>query len=86
MFPTNIYILIICKLFIHGYKGLKILISLTPKTFYAHLNIKYTQKFPSSDNLDEIFANHFNNRYTTDKNIFISELKKENNLKNKKVK
>ena len=71
---------------IHGYKGLKILISLTPKTFYAHINIKYGQKLPNSDNLDEIFANHFKNRYTTDKNIFISELIIENDLQKQKGK
>lgn len=83
--PTYTYELFANEI-IHGYRGLKILISLTPKTFYAHINIKYSQKLPISDNLDEIFANHFNNRYTTDKNIFISELKKENYLKKQKGK
>ena len=83
--PTYTYELFANEI-IHGYKGLKILISLTPKTFYAHLNIKYSQKLPISDNIDEIFANHFNNRYTTDKNIFISELKKENDLQKLKGK
>ena len=66
--PTYAYELFTNEI-IYGYKGLKILISLTPKTFYAHINIKYAQKLPNSDNLDEIFANHFKNRYTTDKNI-----------------
>ena len=71
---------------IHGYKGLKILISLTPKTFYAHITIKFSQKLQINDNLDEIFANHFKNRYTTDKNIFLSQLKKENDIINPKGK
>ena len=39
-----------------------------------------------NDNLDEIFANHFKNRYTTDKNIFLSQLKKENDIINPKGK
>ena len=77
--PTYTYELFTNEI-IHGYKGLKILISLTPKTFYAHLNIKYSQKLTINDNLDEVFSNHFKNRYTTDKNIFISQLNKENNI------
>ena len=83
--PTYTYELFANEI-IHGYKGLKILISLTPKTFYAHINIKYSHKLPLCDNLEEIFANHFNNRYTTDKNIFISELKKDNDLQKQKGK
>ena len=83
--PTYTYALFE-KEIIHGYKGLKILISLTPKTFYAHLNIKYVKKLPNSDNLEEIFANYFNGRCTTDKNIFVSELKKENDLQKPKGK
>lgn len=71
---------------IHGYKGLKILISLTPKTFYAHINIKFSHKLQISDNLEEIFANHFKERYTTDKKIFLSQLEKENDLINPKGK
>ena len=39
--PTYTYELFANEI-IHGYKGLKILISLTPKTFYAHINIQYS--------------------------------------------
>jgi hypothetical protein len=65
---------------IHGYKGLKILISLTPKTFFAHVKIIYSQKLAINGNLEEVFANHYKNRYTTDKNIFLSQLSKENDI------
>ena len=77
--PTYTYELFANEL-IHGYKGLKILISLTPKTFFAHINIIYSQKLNISDNLDEIFQNHFKNRYTTDKNVFLTQLEKENDI------
>ena len=83
--PTYTYELFANEL-IHGYKGLKMLISLTPKTFFAHINIIYSQKLNISDNLDEIFQNHFKNRYTTDKNIFLLQLKKENDIINPKGK
>ena len=65
---------------IHEYKGLKILISLTPKTLFAHVNIKYSQKLKSNDNIEEIFKNHFKERYTTNKDTFLSQLKKENDI------
>ena len=77
--PTYTYELFANEL-IHGYKGLKILISLTPKTFFAHINITYSQKLKISDNLEEIFANHYKDRYTTDKNIFLSQLLKEDDI------
>lgn len=77
--PTYTYELFANEI-IHGYKGLKILISLTPKTFYAHISIKFSHKLKINDNLEEIFANHFKNRYTTDKKIFLSELEKENDI------
>ena len=77
--PTFTYELFANEL-IHGYKGLKILISLTPKTFFAHINITYSQKLKISDNLEEIFANHYKDRYTTDKNIFLSQLLKEDDI------
>ena len=77
--PTYTYELFANEM-IHGYKGLKILISLTPKTFFAHITIKYSYKLQVNDNLDEIFGNHFKERYTTDKNTFLSELNKENDI------
>ena len=77
--PTYTYELFTNEL-IHGYKGLKILISLTPKTFYAHINIIYSQKLNINDNLDEIFENHYKNRYTKDKNDFLSHLSEENEM------
>ena len=77
--PTFTYELFANEI-IHGYKGLKILISLTPKTFYAHITINFSHKLKINDNLQEIFANHFKNRYTTDKNTFLSELEKENDI------
>ena len=65
---------------IHGYKGLKILISLTPKTCYAHITIKFSYKLKVNDHIEEIFEAHFKNRYTTNKDIFLSELKRENDV------
>ena len=78
--PTYTYELFTNEI-IHGYRGLKILISLTPKTFYIHLKIKFSQKLAINDNIEEIFSKHFKDRYTTDKNIFIEELKKEKDIK-----
>ena len=83
--PTFTYEIFANEL-IHGYKGLKILISLTPKTFFAHINIKFSHKLQINDNLQEIFANHFKDRYTTEKKIFLSELQKENDIINPKGK
>ena len=83
--PTYTYELFTNEL-IHGYKGLKILISLTPKTFYAHINITFSQKLNVSDNLDEIFDNHFKNRYTKNKENFLTQLQKENDIINPKGK
>ena len=77
--PTFTYELFVNEI-IHGYKGLKILISLTPKTLFAHVNIKYCQKLKSNDNIEEIFKNHFKERYTTNKDTFLSQLKKENDI------
>jgi len=77
--PTFTYELFVNEI-IHGYKGLKILISLTPKTLFAHVNIKYSQKLKSNDNIEEIFKNHFKERYTTNKDTFLSQLKKENDI------
>jgi len=77
--PTFTYELFANEI-IHGYKGLKILISLTPKTLFAHVNIKYSQKLKSNDNIEEIFKNHFQERYTTNKDTFLTQLKKENDL------
>ena len=77
--PTYTYELFSNEI-IHGYKGLKVLISLSPKTFFAHIAIKFSQKLKMNDNIEEIFANHFKERYTTDKNIFITQLKKEEDI------
>ena len=62
---------------IHGYKGLKILISLTPKTFYAHINIQYSEKMSVNDDVENILAEHFKERFTRNKDTFISKLKEE---------
>lgn len=77
--PTFTYELFTNEI-IHGYKGLKILISLTPKTLFAHVNIKYSQKLKSNDNIEQIFENHFKKRYTTNKDTFLSQLKKDNDI------
>ena len=61
--PTYTYELFTNEI-IHGYKGLKILISLTPKTFFAHINIKYTEKLSINDDIENIFALHFKERFT----------------------
>ena len=77
--PTYTYELFTNEI-IHGYKGLKILISLTPKTFYAHLNIQYTEKQIINDDIENILAQHFKERFTRNKETFIYKLKEENSI------
>ena len=77
--PTYTYELFTNEI-IHGYKGLKILISLTPKTFFAHLNIKYTEKLSINDDIENILASHFNERFTRNKETFINKLNEENKI------
>ena len=74
--PTYTYELFTNEI-IHGYKGLKILISLTPKTFYAHINIQYSEKMSVNDDIENILAEHFKERFTRNKDTFISKLKEE---------
>ena len=74
--PTYTYELFANEI-IHGYKGLKILISLTPKTFYAHINIQYSEKMSVNDDVENILAEHFKERFTRNKDTFISKLKEE---------
>lgn len=74
--PTYTYELFTNEI-IHGYKGLKILISLTPKTFYAHINIQYSEKMSVNDDVENILAEHFKERFTRNKDTFISKLKEE---------
>ena len=77
--PTYTYELFTNEI-IHGYKGLKILISLTPKTFYAHLNIQYTEKQIINDDIENILAQHFKERFTRNKDTFINKLNQENKI------
>ena len=77
--PTYTYELFTNEI-IHGYKGLKILISLTPKTFFAHINIKYTEKLSINDDIENIFALHFKERFTRNKETFINKLNEENKI------
>jgi histone acetyltransferase 1 len=77
--PTYTYELFANEV-IHGYKGLKILISLTPKTFFAHLNIQYVEKLAVNDDIENILALHFKERFTRNKETFISKLKEENSI------
>ena len=65
---------------IHGYKGLKILISLTPKTFFAHLNIIYSKQLLIHDDIQKVLTEHFQDRQTMDKNIFLEKLEQEQKL------
>ena len=74
--PTYTYELFANEI-IHGYKGLKILISLTPKTFYAHINIQYSEKMSVNDDVENILAEQFKERFTRNKDTFISKLKEE---------
>ena len=74
--PTYTYELFSNEI-IHGYKGLKILISLTPKTLFAHINIQYTEKQEVNDDIENIFAEHFKERFTRNKANFISKLNEE---------
>ena len=80
--PTYTYELFANEI-IRGYKGLKILISLTPKTFFAHINIKYAEKLNINDNIETIFDEHFKERYSKDKETFINKLKEEENMEQK---
>ena len=77
--PTYTYELFANEI-IHGYKGLKILISLTPKTFYVHLNIQYTEKLIVNDDIENILAQHFQERFTRNKETFISKLNEEKKM------
>jgi len=77
--PTYTYELFANEV-IHGYKGLKILISLTPKTFFAHLNIQYVEKLAVNDDIENILALHFKERFTRNKETFIYKLKEENSI------
>ena len=77
--PTYTYELFTNEI-IHGYKGLKILISLTPKTFYAHLNIQYTEKQIINDDIENILAQHFKERFKRNKDTFINKLNEENKI------
>ena len=77
--PTYTYELFANEV-IHGYKGLKILISLTPKTFFAHLNIQYVEKLAVNDDIQNILALHFKERFTRNKETFIYKLKEENSI------
>ena len=77
--PTYTYELFANEV-IHGYKGLKILISLTPKTFFAHLNIQYAEKLDVNDDIENILALHFKERFTRNKATFISKLNEENKV------
>ena len=70
---------------IHGYKGLKILISLTPKTFFAHINIQYTEKQNVNDDVENILSEHFKGRFTRNKDNFISKLNEEKNKTQKGI-
>ena len=70
---------------IHGYKGLKIFISLTPKTFFAHINIQYTEKQIVNDDVENILAEHFKERFTRNKDNFISKLNEEKNKTQKGI-
>ncbi len=63
---------------ISGYKGLKILISLTPKFFTPHIKIIYDKVLRFKDNLEEILQKHYKDSYLTDDNKFLQILKEEN--------
>ncbi len=65
---------------INGYKGLKILISLTPKFFTPHIKIIYDKALKFKDNLEEIFQKHYKDCYLTDENEFLEKLKEENEI------
>ena len=76
--PTYTYELFSNEI-IHGYKGLKILISLTPKTLFAHINIQFAEKQEVNDDVENILAEHFKERFTRNKATFIEKLNEEKN-------
>ena len=71
---------------ISGYKGLKILISLTPKFFTPHIKIIYDKVLRFKDNLEEILQKHYKDSYLTDDDKFLEILKEENEKENIKGK
>jgi hypothetical protein len=76
--PTYTYELFSNEI-IHRYKDLKILISLTPKTLFAHINIQYAEKQKVNDDVENILAEHFKERFTRNKATFIEKLNEEKN-------
>jgi histone acetyltransferase 1 len=71
---------------INGYKGIKILISLTPKRLFPHIKIIYEKQLQFHDNIEKIFKDFFLETFNTDETKFISLLNEENKILNPKGK
>ena len=69
---------------ISGYKGLKILISLTPKYLYPHIKIIYDKELKYHDNLDKLLQDLFKESYCKDDTTFLSRLEEEKKIKTPK--
>ena len=69
---------------INGYKGIKILISLTPKRLYSHINIIYAKKLDVSDDVEKILSEHFKDAYCTSNVEFLEKLKSDISLSSPK--
>ena len=71
---------------INGYKGIKILISLTPKRLFPHIKIAYEKQLQFHDNIEKILKDFFLETFNTDETKFISLLNEENKILNPKGK
>lgn len=59
---------------ITGYKNLKILISLTPKSLFPHIKIVYDSCLEVKDDLDLLFEKYYEHVYETSEEKFLEKL------------
>jgi hypothetical protein len=59
---------------ITGYKGLKILISLTARSLHPHIKIKYESVSTLRDDLELLLKKHYEHTYESDDDKFIKKL------------
>lgn len=66
---------------IFGYKDLIININFTANNFFANIDINYSEKSNSADDLDALFSTTFQGGYYKDKTEFMSLIPMEKNFK-----
>jgi hypothetical protein len=59
---------------ITGYKNLRIYISLTPRSLYPHIKIKYDSTSMLRDDIELLLKEHYMNAYETDDEKFLKRL------------